>query len=80
MLLQGFLKVDKCIYQTCYMYFSPLAKQNQAEVGPKSCIMWFWIVGIVNVVVAWIYKSCYMNILLFAKRNKTEDFEAPWLA
>ena len=56
------------------MYFSPLAKQNQAEVGPKSCIMWFWIVGIVNVVVAWIYKSCYTNILLFAKRNKTEDF------
>ena len=27
---KGFHKVDKCICQTCYMYFSPFAKQNQA--------------------------------------------------
>ena len=31
-LLNGFLKIDTYICQSCFMCFSPFAKQNQAEV------------------------------------------------
>ena len=41
-LILGFVKVDAWICLSCSMYFSPLAKQNQAEVDTwisLSCYM-----------------------------------------
>ena len=39
-LLHGFVKVVTWICQSCFMYFSPFAKQNQAEAWPRfQCLL-----------------------------------------
>ena len=51
-LLHGFFKVATWIFQSCSMFFSPFAKQNQAEVWPRfqSLLrLLFW-----NKVVEWV--------------------------
>ena len=34
-MLNGFVKVVTWVCQSCSMYLSPFAKQNQAEVSPR---------------------------------------------
>ena len=63
-LILGFVKVDTWICLSCSMYFSPLAKQNQAEVDTwisLSCYMDLskLILGFVKVD-TWICHICSM--------------------
>ena len=60
----GFVRVDSWICQSCSMYFSPFAKQNQAEVWPRfksllkfllwtKCVEWFKVLNPLDPLCFW---------------------------